>query len=285
MKNLRATRQQLYFFLFGLSAWSTVFMLGLILLFLLYFGASVVNWQFLSSFWNNTNITRGGIFPAILGSLYLGIGVMLVSFPMGFATALFLTEYAKHNFWRRAIQITIRNLAGVPSVVYGMFGLAIFVHWLSFGTTLLSAILTLSIMALPWIITAAVESLLAIPRSFREASLALGATQWQTIVRVVLPNALPGGITGSVIANARAMGETAPIILVGATFYLSRLPSSVQDKFMALPYHIFILSTQHSSTMAMSYAAGTSLVLIALTCFLSFGAILLRSYLRSQKDW
>lgn len=285
MKNLQAIREHWYFMFFRASAWSTLALLVFVLVFLLYFGSSVLSWQFLSSFWNNTNITRGGIYPAILGSLYLGIGVMIVSFPMGFATALFLTEYAKHNLWRRAIQITIRNLAGVPSVVYGMFGLAVFVHWLQFGTTLLSAILTLSIMALPWIITAAVEALLAIPRSFREASLALGATQWQTIWRVVLPNALPGGITGGVIANARAMGETAPIILVGATFYLSRLPGSLQDKFMALPYHIFILSTQHSSPLAMSYAAGTSLVLIAITCFLSFGAIVLRSYLRSQKDW
>jgi phosphate transport system permease protein len=278
-------RERLYFFIFRVSAWSAVLILCLVLLFLLYFGARVLSWRFITAFWNNTNISRGGIFPAILGSLYLGIGVIAVSFPMGFATALFLTEYAKHNYWRRGIQITIRNLAGVPSVVYGMFGLAIFVHWMSFGTTLLSAILTLSIMALPWIITAAVESLMAVPRSFREASLALGATQWQTILRVVLPNALPGGITGGIIANARAMGETAPIILVGATFYLSRLPGSVQDKFMALPYHIFILSTQHSSPQAMSYAAGASLVLIATTCFLSFGAILLRSYLRSQKDW
>lgn len=281
----RPMSERLLFGLFRFSAFSAIAILGVTVVLLLYSGWRVINWQFLTAAWQHRDITQGGIMQAIIGSAVLGLGVMLVSFPLGIATAVFLTEYNRTGRSRRIIQLAIRNLAGVPSVVYGLFGLAVFVHALQFGSSLLSAILTLSIMTLPWIITASVEALEVVPRSFRESSLALGATPSQTIRRVVLPSAIPGSITGGIIGIARALGETAPLIIVGATFYLSSLPRSLFDRFMALPYHTFILATQHSSPHASSYAAGSALVLIALTFFLSLGAILLRYRLRSRKDW
>jgi len=278
-------RETIYFLIFKTSAFLGIFILLLVLLLLFISGYSVIDWTFLASGWQHRDIARGGIFPAILGSIYLGIGVTLISFSLGVGTAVFLTEYNKNNLTRRIFQLTIRNLAGVPSVVYGLFGLAVFVNFFSLGTSLLAAILTLSIMTLPWIITASVEALESVPQKFRESSLALGASHWQTISKIILPAAIPGSITGGVIAIARALGETAPIIFVGATFYLSNLPSSLFDKFMALPYHTFILATQHSSPLATSYAAGTALVLILLTFLLSLGAIILRYYYRKKKDW
>lgn len=278
-------QEQIIFAVFRAITWLAVMLLVLVFVLLLVHGGKIITWHFLTTSWNHSTITQAGIFPAIVGSLYIGVGVLLVSFPLGFATAIFLTEYAQESWWRRLIQLAIRNLAGVPSVVYGLFGLAVFVHAFSFGTSILSAILTLSIMALPWIVSAATESLESVPSTFRTSSLALGATQWQTTSRIVLPLALPSGITGGIIALARAMGETAPIIMVGATFYLSTFGLSPLDKFMALPYHTFILATQHSNSLASAYAAATALVLIATTFLLNLSAILLRSYIRSQKDW
>lgn len=248
-------------------------------------GGAVVDWRFLTAAWQHREITQGGIAQAIIGSALLGIGVIFFSFPVGIATSVFMTEYSRYGRFKRIVQLAIRNLAGVPSVVYGLFGLAVFVYALDFGMSLFSAVLTLSIMTLPWIITASVEALESVPQAFRESSLALGASLSQTILRVVLPAALPGSITGGVIGVARALGETAPLIMVGATFYLSTLPRSPFDRFMALPYHTFILATQHSSPQALSYAAGSALVLIALTFFLTFGAMLLRYRFRMRKDW
>ena len=278
-------REAIYFNLFRGSALIGIAILFVVLFLLFSSGHSVLSSRFLTSAWQHRDITQGGIFPAIIGSLYLGIGVMLISFPLGIGTAIFISEYSKNNVWKKIIQLSIRNLAGVPSVVYGLFGLAVFVNFLSFGTSLLSAILTLSVMTLPWIITASVEALEAVPQKFRETSLALGATEWQTIRKIVFPAAFPGTVTGGVIGIARALGETAPIIMVGATFYISSLPTSPFDKFMALPYHTFILATQHSSPYAPSYAAGTALVLIFLTFLLSLGAIVARYYYRIKKDW
>lgn len=285
MKIHKLTEEKLFFLFFRLSAYIGFLILFVVLLLLIIAGAKVINWTFLTSYWHHSDITTGGIFQAIVGSLYLGIGVTVVSFPLGIGTAIYLTEYSRENVWRRIIVLAIRNLAGVPSVVYGIFGLAVFVNFFVFGTSLLSAILTLSIMTLPWIITASIEALEAVPEQFRESSLALGATKWQTILRIILPAALPTSITGSIISNARAMGETAPIIMVGATFYMSGLPTSIYDKFMALPYHTFILATQHSSPYASTYAAGTAFILILFTMLLSFGSILIRYYYRKKKEW
>lgn len=278
-------RHNLSFIFCALCAWVSVLIIVLVVVILAWKGAGIINWRFLTASWQHRDITQGGIFPAIVGSLWLGIGVLLLSFPTGLATAVFLTEYGAKTRWRRVTQLAIRNLAGVPSVVYGLFGLAVFAQGLGLGMSLITAILTLGIMTLPWIITAGVEALEAVPARFRENSLALGATHLQTTWNVVLPSALPGAITGGVIGLARAMGETAPLILVGATFYLSQLPHSPLDPFMALPYHAFILATQHSSPQAPAYAAGTSLVLIALTSVITLGAIIARYRLRTKRDW
>lgn len=273
------------FWTLRLCTFLAVSMLFIVLALLLRSGYAVIDWAFLSTPWQHRDITQGGVFPAIVGSSFVGIGVILVSFPLGIATAVYLTEYSANAAWRRTIQLAIRNLAGVPSVVYGLFGLAVFVHMLNFGMSLLSAICTLSIMTLPWIITASVEALETVPQKFRESSLALGATPGQTIWHVVLPAAIPGSITGGVIGIARALGETAPLIMVGATFYMSGMPHSIFDQFMALPYHTFILATQHSSPHAVAYASGTAVVLMFLTFFLSLGAIIVRSRFHRKKDW
>lgn len=277
--------EKVYSILLGCLTIGVIVILLIVLLSLFILGHSSLNLNFLTSFWNHGDIRQGGIIQAIIGSLYLGIGVTLISFPLGLGTAIYLTEYGKSSFFKRIIQLSIRNLAGVPSVVYGIFGLAIFVNLLSFKTSLLSAVLTLSAMALPWVITASIEALESVPQGFRQSSLALGASKWQTISQIVLPAALPGCITGGIISLARALGETAPIIMVGATFYISGLPESLLDKFMALSYHTFILSTQHSSPYAISYASATALILILITFILSLGAILVRMYYRSRKDW
>ncbi len=279
------SQETIFFFVFRVITFVGIGILFLTLILLFVSGYSVINFDFLTKNWQHRDITQGGVLPAILGSLYLGLGVIMVSFPLGIGTAIFLTEYSKNNLLKRIVQLAIRNLSGVPSIVYGLFGLVIFVNFLSFGTSLLSAILTLSFMTIPWIITASVEAFESVPQKFRESSLALGATHWQTTRKIVFPAAIHGSITGGIIGIARAMGETAPLILVGATFYLSHLPSSPLDKFMALPYHVFILATQHSSPYANTYAAATALVLIMLTFLLSFGAIFLRLHYRRKKDW
>ena len=270
------------FFCIKASAYAGILLLLAALALIGLAGYRVISWQFLTGLWQHQDIAAGGIWPAILGSFYLGVGVTLCSFPLGIGAAIYLTEYGRQNFWRRSIEVAIRNLAGVPSVVYGLFGLGVFVYLMRLGTSLLAAVLTLSAMTLPWIITAAVEALQAVPPALRESSLALGATKWQTIKHIVLPLALPASLTGGIVGIARAMGETAPIIIVGATFYLTTLPSSPLDKFMALPYHAFILATQHSDARAVEYASGTALVLIVLVFILSLGAIILRYYFRSK---
>ncbi len=285
MKRNARLSEAVFFTLFRGSAFMATALLILVLVLLAIAGRSVINWHFLTASWQHQDITSGGIFPAILGSVYLGLGVMIISFPFGVATAVFLTEYGRNTRWRRLIQLAIRNLAGVPSVVYGLFGLAVFVHLLNMGMSLIAATFTLSVMTLPWIITSSVEALEAVPQQFRDSSLALGATKWQTIRRIVLPAAIPGCVTGGIIGMARALGETAPIILVGATFFLTHLPSSLFDKYMALPYHVFILSTQHASPHAQEYAAGSALVLMFITFVLSLGAIILRYRFRRKKVW
>ncbi len=279
------SREKFYFSLLRLSMFFTIFILGFILYYVFFNGYKVINLQFLTTMWNHKDITQGGIFPAIFGSILLGIGISIISIPVGICTAIYLSEYAKENYFTKVIKISIRNLAGVPSVVYGLFGLAFFVFLLNLGTSLIAASLTLGCMTLPWIITSSEESIKSVPNSFREASLALGATKWQTIKKVVLPSSLSGMLTGSILGISRALGETAPIIMVGATFYISYLPTSPTDKFMALPYHLFILATQHSSSHAREYALGTALVLISLTFILNLGIFIIRYNLRRKKEW
>lgn len=283
--SLRTLRESTWISLCHASTLISLSILLIALILLARAGWTALDFNFFFAPWQHQKISEGGIIQAIIGSLYLGIGVLIISFPLGIGTAIFLTEYSPDRAARRTVQLAIRNLAGVPSIVYGLFGLALFVQILNFGSSLLSAICTLSAMTLPWVITASVEALKAVPQKFRESSLALGATHWQTTRKVVLPAGMPGCLTGGIISMARALGETAPIILVGATFFLSGFPHSPFDRFMALPYHTFILATQHASPEAPAAAAGTALVLLLLTFLLSAGAMVIRWRLRRLKVW
>lgn len=278
-------KEKLYLILLKIAVFLNVAILFFVLFYIVKSGIDFISWDFLTKSWQHREITEGGIFPAILGTFYLGLLVILFSLPLGICAAIYLNEYASEGKFVRLIRMAIRNLAGVPSIVYGLFGLAVFVYFFQFGTSLLAASLTLACLILPWIVTASEEALRSIPSSFREASYALGATKWQTLRKIILPNALPGMITGSIIGLARAVGETAPIILVGAVFFLPYLPTSPLDKFMALPYHIYILATQHTHPAAKGYAAASAIVLIALVCLMVSGAMFLRYKIRKRQEW
>jgi phosphate transport system permease protein len=231
-------------------------------------------------------MTAGGIMPAILGTFYLTLGAIGIALPLGVTSAVYLSEYAKQGPLVRVIRIGINCLAGVPSIVFGLFGLSFFVVYLRFGSCILSGALTLGFLVLPTIIGASEEALRAVPQTFREASLALGVSKWQTTLRVVLPNALPGILTGSILGIGRAAGETAPIMFTAAAFFTARLPQSVFDEVMALPYHIYVLATAGThidQTRPIQY--GTVLVLLALVLGVDLIAIAVRSYVRRKKRW
>jgi phosphate transport system permease protein len=246
-------------------------------------GAPAFSWQFLTAM-PRDGMRAGGILPAIVGTFYLTLGTAAFSVPLGVAAAIYLSEYARENLLTRLIRIAIINLAGIPSVVYGLFGLGLFVLFLKFGTSILAASLTLSIMTLPVIISAAEEALRAVPQSFRTVSISLGGTRWQTIRKIVLPQALPGIITGVILGLERAAGETAPILFTGAAFFLPRLPSSPLDATMALPYHLFVISTQVPG-MPIQIQYGTALVLIVFVLGMNIVATLIRSRARARRQW
>ena len=278
----RSLVQRVTFFLFrGAAAVN-----GIALLTIIYFivanGWEAIDWTFLSQP-PKDSMTRGGILPCIVGTLYLSLGAILVAFPIGVASAIYLNEYARPGKVLRLIRLGINNLAGVPSVVFGLFGLAFFVIYLKMGVSLFAGILTLAAMSLPVIIGSTEEALKAVPDTYREASLGLGATKLQTIFRVVLPSALPGILTGGILGISRAAGETAPIMFTAAVYYTRHLPSSLFDEIMALPYHIYVLATagtEIQATRPLQY--GTALVLIALVLGMNFIAILYRSKLRKR---
>ncbi len=245
-------------------------------------GIGTINWTFLTDI-PRQGMTEGGIFPAIVGTLYLTILTTLFSVPLGVCGAIYLNEYAKEGILTRLIRLSLRNLAGVPSIVFGLFGVAFFVQYLGLGMSLLSASLTLALLTLPITLTASEEALKTVPDSYRQASLALGAAPWQMIRTVVIPQALPGMMTGAILALARAAGETAPILVTGAAFFLPFLPSSFRDQFMALPYHLYIMATQHHSISTVRpIAYGTALVLVVLVFILNLAATLLRSRFRRK---
>ncbi len=246
-------------------------------------GASAISIEFLTEL-PRQGMTAGGIFPAILGTLYLVVGAVLFAVPLGVLSAVYLVEYSQEGRISRLIKLAIVNLAGVPSVVYGLFGLGIFVVFLGFGASILSGSLTLGIMILPVIITASREALESVPRSFRVVSLSLGASKWQTIRHAVLPHAVPGILTGTILGLGRAAGETAPILFTVAAFYLPRLPESVFDQTMALPYHLYVISTQVPG-IPENVRFGTALVLLLLVLLLNLAAILLRYRYRKRKRW
>jgi phosphate transport system permease protein len=283
MKIRPQTKQKIAFALLGLAALIVIIPVVLILVILVQRGLPAISWQFLTEM-PRMGMRAGGILPAIIGTLCLVAVAISVALPLGVLTAVYLVEYAQKNWWTRMIEIAIVNLAGVPSVVYGLFGLGLFVIFFQFGSSILAGALTLAIMELPVIITSSKEALLSVPRSFREASLALGVSRWQTIRHVVLPNALPGILTGSILGISRTAGETAPILFTVAAFYLPRLPQSIFDQCMALPYHLYVLSTQVPNVKpALQY--GTALVLVGMVFSLNFVAILVRSHMRRKKQW
>ena len=263
------------------------FVCGILLLFLYDLGkkgGGVISWEFLTQP-PRRGMTEGGIFPAIVGTFLVTMITAIMAIPLGLFAAIYLNEYARQGRLTRLIRLSIRNLAGVPSIVYGLFGVVLFVNMLTFGTSVLSAGLTLGLLTLPWTITASEEALKAVPNSFREGALALGATKWQAIRTNVLPYALPGMLTGSVLGLARAAGETAPIMFTGAAFYLPHLPRSLKDQFMALPYHLYIMATQHHAILQVRpLAYGTAIVLLALVLGMNLTAIVIRYRRRRQRE-
>jgi len=253
------------------------------IIFILIKGGSAISWEFLSGF-PHDGMRAGGILPAIIGTLYLTLGTAVFSVPLGIAAAIYLSEYAKDNQVTRIIRLAIINLAGIPSVVYGLFGLGLFVLFLQFGTSILAASLTLSIMTLPVIISTSEEALRAVPQSFRTVSISLGATRWQTINRIIIKEALPGILTGVILGLERAAGETAPILFTGAAFFLPRLPQSPFDATMALPYHLFVISTQVPE-MPIQIQYGTALVLLVFVLSMNVIATVIRSRARARRQW
>jgi len=246
-------------------------------------GTPAISWEFISAM-PSDGMRAGGILPAIIGTIYLMLGTGMISVPLGIAAGIYLAEYANDNWWTRLIRIAIISLAGVPSVVYGLFGLGLFVLFFNFGISIISAALTLSIMTLPVIISTTEEAMRSVPYKFRVVGISLGGTQWQTIRKVILPRALPGIITGIILGLERAVGETAPILFTGATFYLPHLPSSPMDATMALPYHIYVISTQIPG-MPVTIQYGTVLVLLAFVLAMNLIASVIRSRARAKRQW
>jgi phosphate transport system permease protein len=275
--------QRLGFTGITLMAFATVVPIVAVVIYILIQGAPAISLEFISGF-PRDGMREGGILPAIIGTLYLTVGTAIFSVPLGIAAAIYLSEYASDTPLTRTIRIAIINLAGIPSVVYGLFGLGLFVLFLKFGTSILAASLTLSIMTLPVIISTAEEALRSVPQAFRTVSISLGATRWQTIRRIVLKEALPGILTGVILGLERAAGETAPILFTGAAFFLPRLPGSPFDATMALPYHLFVISTQVPE-MPIKIQYGTALVLLIFVLTMNLIATVIRSRARAKRQW
>jgi phosphate transport system permease protein len=254
----------------------TLFFLGTIIYFIFVRGFRVISWEFMTAVPREA-MTAGGVGPAIVGTLYLVIGAIIFAIPLGVACAIYLVEYTPKSFVVNIVRISVNNLAGVPSVVFGLFGFGIFVKFFGFGVSALSGCLTLGILVLPQIISATQEALMAVPQSYREASLAVGATQWQTIKKIVLPTALPGILTGVILSIGRVAGETAPILFTAATFYTRGFPKSIMSEVMALPYHIYALMTEGTHPQEQTQIAyGCAFILLILVLSISAVAIILR---------
>jgi len=281
--NSRKVKELVGFTVLRLATFLILFALFIILYFISIRGIRVIDCQFLTQM-PSEGMTSGGILPAILGTFYLTLCAICFALPLGVAAAIYLVEYARQGRLVRIIRIGINNLAGVPSIVFGLFGLAVFVKYFGFGVSILSGGLTLGILILPIIIRASEEALLAVPQSFREASLALGTTKWQTIYRIVLPSAISGILTGSILGVGRAAGETAPILFTAVTFYSIRLPTSIFSEVQALPYHIYALMTEGTHPECqVPIAYGTALVLLFLVLSVDLVAIIIRNRARKRK--
>ncbi len=255
----------------------------LVIIFIFINGVSAINWGFLTQPPSN-GMKEGGIMPAILGTVVLTFGTAIASIPLSIGAAIYLAEYAGDNRLTRWVRMAIVNLAGIPSIVYGLFGLGAFVLFLGFGTSIVAGSLTLGIMTMPVVISTAEEAILAVPQQFRVVSLSLGATRWQTIRHQVLPHAMPGIITGIILGLSRAAGETAPILFTVAAFYLPELPQSIFDQTMALPYHLYVISTQVPG-MPLQIQYGTALVLLLIVLSLTLVATIFRTSMRRRREW
>ena len=266
-----------------LATFATVAPILLVVGLILWRAAPALSFEFLTAS-PREGMRAGGILPAIVGTFWLTLGTAAVAVPFGVGAAIYLAEYAPDSRWTRAIRIAIINLAGIPSVVYGLFGLGLFVLFLGFGTSILAGSLTLAIMTVPVIISTTEEALRAVPQSFRAVSISLGGTQWQTVRRIVLPQALPGILTGVILGLERAAGETAPILFTAAAFFLPRLPSSPFDATMALPYHLFVISTQVPG-MPIDVQYGTAAVLLVFVLGMNLVATVIRSRARARRQW
>lgn len=265
-----------------ISIFTVLPIVGLIV-YILVRGLPAISWEFIFGY-PRDGMRAGGIWPAIVGTFFLTLGTAISSVPLGVAAGIYLSEYAPDNRWTRLIRIAIINLAGIPSVVYGLFGLGLFVIFLNFGTSILASSLTLGIMTLPVIISTTEEALRSVPHAFRVVSISLGATRWQTIWRITLPQALPGILTGVILGLERAAGETAPILFTGVAFFLPRLPQSPFDATMALPYHIFVISTSVPG-MPVGIQYGTVLVLLVFVLTMNLIATFIRQRARARRQW
>lgn len=275
--------QRLGFILLGLISLIVVLPILFVVGNIVVQGLGAVNWEFLTAMPRN-GMKEGGILPAIVGTMLLVLGTAVVAIPVGIGGAIYLAEYARDTLWTRILRLAIINLAGVPSVVYGLFGLGLFVLFLQFSTSVLAGSLTLAIMTLPVIISTAEEALRAVPGEFRLVSASLGGTRWQGIRHIVLPQALPGIITGVILGLLRAAGETAPILFTAAAFYLPRIPRSLLEPTMALPYHLYVISTQVPG-MPPRVQYGTALVLLTIVLSMNAVAAIIRSYFRRRREW
>ncbi|HOI26606.1 MAG: phosphate ABC transporter permease PstA [Paludibacteraceae bacterium] len=270
--------QAITFGLFRVLSYMVILILLVILGFIIYNGAGSISWNFLTGY-PEDGMTKGGIFPAIVGTICLIIGSMVFAFPIGIMSGIYINEYAGNNWIVKFIRIMTNNLGAIPSIVFGLFGMALFVNYLGFGDSILAGSLTLGLLVLPVVIRTTEEALKAIPDSFRTGSLALGASKLQTIRHVILPMAFPNIITGLILSVGRVSGETAPILFTAAAYFLPRLPHSIFDQVMALPYHLYVISTSGTNIEASkSIAYGTALVLIVIVLLINILANFLRKY-------
>lgn len=282
MKASAAVIEKIMFALIRVSSFVIIAFLVFMIGYIIKSGASAIDLGFFTEMPRN-EMTQGGILPAILGTFYLMVGSSIIAIPIGIITAIYLTEYAKSPRIVKVIRLGINNLAGVPSVVFGLFGLSLFVVFLGFGTSILAGSLTLGVLNLPVIIRSTEEALLVVPGTYREASLSLGATRWQTIYKIILPNALPGILTGVMLSLGRAAGETAPIMFTAAAYYTPELPTSIFNEIMALPYHIYVMATAGTHIQATRHLQyGTAIVLITLVLALNMTGLILRYRFRKR---
>jgi phosphate transport system permease protein len=279
----RQRSEKIAFAILTILAVVVVVPIVLVVVYIVVQGIGAVNWEFLTAFPRN-GMKEGGLLPAVIGTVVLTFGTAIFSIPIAVGAAIYLAEYARDTWLTRTIRLAIINLAGIPSVVYGLFGLGLFVLFLGLGTSIVAGSLTLGLMTLPVVISTAEEALLAVPQRFRVVSRSLGATRWQTVRQVVLPNALPGILTGVILGLERAAGETAPILFTVAAFYLPQLPRSPLDQTMALPYHLYVISTQVPG-MPLEVQYGTALVLLVMVLSMNLVATIIRSRFRRRRQW